>query len=73
MAHEEEVEDLGDLESATPLAVGARAVVGSPALPTDAGEAPAEASAPTGEDALAVVASAAEDPAASVGPSQVAE
>jgi hypothetical protein len=73
MAHEQEVEDLGDLENMTPLAVGARAgVVESPAPPTDAGEAPAEASVPTGEDTSAVIASAAKDPTASVGPSQVA-
>jgi hypothetical protein len=73
MAHDEEVEDLGDLESTTPLAVGARAgVEGTPAPPTDAGEGPAETSVPTDEDTSAAIAPAAEDPAASAGPSQVA-
>ena len=72
MAHEEEVEDLGDLESTTPLVVGARAGVESQAPPTDAGEAPAEASMPTCEDTLAVIVSAAEDPTTSAGPSHVA-
>jgi hypothetical protein len=69
MPHEEEVEDLEDLESTTPLVVGARAGVESPAPPTDAGEAPTEASVPTGEDTLAVIVSATEDPTTSAGPS----
>jgi hypothetical protein len=70
MAHEEEVEDLRDLKSTTPLLVGARAgVEESPAPPTDAGEAPAEASVPTGEDTSVVITPAAEDQAASAGPS----
>jgi hypothetical protein len=73
MAHDEEVEDLGDLESMVPLAVGARAVIGGPpAPPTDAGEGPVEASVPTVEDILEAVAPAAEDSAASASPSQVA-
>jgi hypothetical protein len=42
--------------------------------PTRAGEGPMSATAPTGEDASKVVGEpAAEDPAASAGPSQVAE
>jgi hypothetical protein len=73
MAHDEEVEDLGDLESTVPLAVGARArVEESPVSPTDASEGPVEASVPTGEDTLVAIAPAAEDPATSVDPSQVA-
>jgi hypothetical protein len=73
MAHDEEVEDFGDLESTTPLAVGARAgVEGTPTPPTDAGEGPVEASVPTDEDTSAPIAPATEDPAASAGPSQVA-
>jgi hypothetical protein len=72
MAHEEEVEDLGDLESTTPVVVGMRAgVEESTVPPTDGGEAPAEASVPTSEDNSAVIAPAAEDPATSAGPSQV--
>jgi hypothetical protein len=70
MAHEEEVEDLRDLKSTTPLLVGARAgVEESPAPPTNAGEAPAEASVPTSEDTSVVITPAAEDQAASAGPS----
>jgi hypothetical protein len=43
-------------------------------VPTATGEDPASAPAPTGEDALRVVAEpAAEDPIAAAGPSQVAE
>jgi hypothetical protein len=78
MAHDEEVEDLGDLDSILPEASGAE-----PAPPSDAGEGPsatgagedpAPATALTSEDASKVVGEpAAEDPAASVGPSQVAE
>jgi hypothetical protein len=70
MAHEEEVKDLRDLKSTTPLLVGARAgVEESPAPPTNAGEAPAEASVPTSEDTSVVITPAAEDQAASAGPS----
>ena len=73
MAHDEEIQDLGDLESTTPLAVGARAgVEESSAPPTDVGEGPAEASVPPDGDTSAVIAPAAEDPVASSGPSQVA-
>jgi hypothetical protein len=51
MAHDEEVEDLEDLESTVPLAVGARAgVEDSSAPPIDAGKGPVEASVPTSED-----------------------
>jgi hypothetical protein len=73
MAHDEEVEDLGDLESTVPLVVDARAgIEEQPAPPTDASEGPVEASMPTGEDTTVAVAPAVEDPAMSVGPSQVA-
>jgi hypothetical protein len=82
MAHDEEVEDLGDLDSTLPEASGVE-----PASPSDAGEGPSVTPAPTGagediapataltgEDASKVVGEpAAEDPAVSVGPSQVAE
>ena len=82
MAHDEEVEDLGGLDGASPEAAEVDPVPPSDAsegpsatpAPTAAGEDPAPAPAPTGEDALKVVGEpAAEDPAASVGPSQVAE
>jgi hypothetical protein len=78
MAHDEEVEDLGDLDSTLPEASGVELVPPPDAgkgpsatpAPTGAGEDPA----PTGEDASkAVVEPAAEDPAAAAGPSQVAE
>jgi hypothetical protein len=86
MAHDEEVEDLEDLESMLPLAVDARArIEEQSASPTDAGEGPVVASAltcagrdpvaaaaSTGEDTSVAVAPAAEDPAASASPSQVA-
>jgi hypothetical protein len=81
MAHAEEVEDLGDLDSALPVTSGVEV-----APPSDASEGPStvptltvligasEDPAPTGEDALKAVAkSAAEDPTALVGPSQMAE
>ena len=82
MAHDEEVEDLGDLGSTLPEASGVEL-----APPSDAGEGPlatpaptrasegfVPATTPTGEDASKVVGEpAAEDPAASAGPSQVAE
>jgi hypothetical protein len=86
MANDGEIEDLGGLESTAPLAEDARAeteeqptpqtdvgedpVVAS--VPTGAGEDPVAADAPTGGDALAAAPSI-EDPAAPVGPSQVAE
>jgi hypothetical protein len=73
MAHDEEVEDLQDLESTMPLAVDVREEVEEqPAPPTDAGEGPVEASVRTGEDTPMAVAPAAEDSATSVVPSQVA-
>jgi hypothetical protein len=82
MAHDEEVEDLGDLDSTLPEASGVE-----PAPPSDAGEGPlatpaptgageglVPATAPMGEGASKVVGEpAAEDSAASVRPSQVAE
>jgi hypothetical protein len=82
MAHDEEVEDLGDLDSTLPeaseveLAPPYDAGEGPSAtpVPTGAGEDLAPATALTDEDASKVVGEpAAEDPAASVGPSQVAE
>jgi hypothetical protein len=87
MAHDEDVEDLGDLdnmlpEGTLPEASGLELVPppdagegpsATPAL-TRAGEDPAPAPAPAGEDApKAVVEPAAEDPAVVDGPSQVAE
>jgi hypothetical protein len=82
MARDEEVKDLGDLDGTLLEASGVEL-----APPSDAGEGPlvtpattgagedlVPATAPTGEDASTVVGEpAAEDPAASVGPSQVAE
>jgi hypothetical protein len=85
MAHAEEVEDLGDLDSALPVTsrvevpppsdVGeGTSTVPASTAPTGASGDPAPSPAPTGEDVLkAVVELAAEDPAAMAGPSQVAE
>jgi hypothetical protein len=87
MAHDEEVEDLGDLDGTLPdsmlpeasgveLAPPSDAGKGPSATPTPtgAGEDPVPASAPTGEDASKAMGEpAAEDPAAAAGPSQVAE
>jgi hypothetical protein len=85
MANDEEVEDFGGLESTAPLAEGTRVGIGQqPALPTGASEDPVAAAVPPGEDTSVVAAlalpgedssmaaaPAAEDLAASVGPSQV--
>jgi hypothetical protein len=87
MAHGEEVEDLGDLDSTLPEASGAKEGTGgelappsdvgegplvTPAL-TCAGEDPVPDAAPTGGDTSVVAGEpAAEDPTASAGPSQVA-
>jgi hypothetical protein len=82
MEHAEDVEDLGGLVGAPPEAAEV-----NPVLPSDAGEGPsavpvpamadedpAAAPASTVEGALKVAAeSAVEDPAATVGPSQVAK
>jgi hypothetical protein len=82
MAHDKEVEDLGDLDSTLPeaswveLAPPTDASEGPSATPapTGAGEDPAPPTALAGEDASKVVGEpAAEDPAAAAGPSQVAE
>jgi hypothetical protein len=82
MAHDEVVEDLGDLDSTLPEASGVElappsdAGQGPLAIPTltRAGEDPTPATVSTGEDALKVVGKlAVEDPAASALPSQVAE
>jgi hypothetical protein len=87
MAHDEEVEDLGGLDSTLPEASGAKEGTGVElAPPSDVGEGPLVTSAPTcaGEDPVLAAAptggdtsmvageQAAEDPAASAGPSQVA-
>jgi hypothetical protein len=78
MAHDEEVEDLGDLDSTLPEASGVELAPPSDAgegplvtpMPTGAGEDPMPATAPTGEDTSMVVGEpAAEDPAASAWPS----
>jgi hypothetical protein len=82
MAHDEEVEDLGDLDSTLPKASGVELAPPSDAgegpsvtpAPTGASEDPKLATALTGEDAPKVVGEpAAEAPAASAGPSHVAE
>jgi hypothetical protein len=86
MAHDEEVEDLGDLDSTLPDSVLPEASEVELAPPSDAGEGPsvtptptgagedpAPAPALTGEDASKVVGEpATEHPAAAAGPSQVA-
>jgi hypothetical protein len=81
MAHAEEVEDLGDLDSALPVTSGVEV-----APPSDASEGPSTVPAPTvptgasedpmpmGDFALKAAAEpAVEDPTALAGPSQVAE
>jgi hypothetical protein len=82
MEHAEDVEDLGGLVGAPPEAAEVNQVLPSDAgegpsampVPAMAGEDPAAAPAPTVEGALKVVAEpAVEDPAAAVGPSQVAK
>jgi hypothetical protein len=82
IAHDEEVEDLGDLDSTLPEASGVELAPPSDAgkgpsatpAPTGAGEDPAPAPALTGEDASKAVGEpAAEDPATAARPSQVAE
>jgi hypothetical protein len=82
MAHDEEVEDLGDLDSTLPEASRVELAPPSDAsegplaapAPTRAGKDPMPTTVPTGEDASKVVGEpAAEDPAASAGPSQVGE
>jgi hypothetical protein len=82
MAHDEEVEDLGGLDSTLPEASGVELAppsdVGEGPLvtptPTGAGEDPVPATAPAGGDTSMVAGEpAAEDPVASTDPSQVAE
>jgi hypothetical protein len=82
MAHAEDVEDLVGLDGALPEAAAVDPVPpldadeGTSAIPASAvaSEDPAPALAPTGEAAPKVVAEpAVEDPAATVGPSQVAK
>jgi hypothetical protein len=82
MAHDKEVEDLGDLDSMLPeaswveLAPPSNAGKGPSATPapTGAGEDPAPAPALTGEDASKAMGEpAAEDPVVAAGPSRVAE
>jgi hypothetical protein len=73
MANDEEVEDLGGLESTMPLVEGARAgTEEQPAPPTGASKDNPMATAALLEDTLVAAAPAAEDPAALAGPSQVA-
>jgi hypothetical protein len=78
MAHDEEVEDLGDLDSTLAEASGLELAPPSDAgegplatpVPTGAGEDPVSATAPTVEDASKLVREPdAKDPAASPGPS----
>jgi hypothetical protein len=87
MAHDEEVEDLGDLDSTLPDSTRPEASGVELAPPSDAGEGPLATPAPTGaskdpapapaltgEDASKAVGEpATEDPALAAGPSQVAE
>jgi hypothetical protein len=85
MAHVEEVEDLGNLDSTLPGTSGVEVAPPSnasegpstapaPIAPTGASEDPAPAPGQTGGDpSKAMGEPAAEDPAAAVGPSQVAE
>jgi hypothetical protein len=90
MAHDEEVEDLGDLDSMLPDSTLPEASGVELAPPSDAGKGPSATPAPNaptgagkdsapapalmGEDASKAMGEpAAEDPAAAVGPSQVAE
>jgi hypothetical protein len=87
MAHDDEVEDLGDLDSTLPNSTLPQASGVELAPPSDAGEGPSATLAPTGagkdptpapgltgEDASKAVGEpSAEDPAAAAGPSQVAE
>ena len=73
MANDEEVEDLGGLESTMPLAEGARALTEEqPVPPTGASEDDPVAATALPKDTLVVAAPAAEDRAASAGPLQVA-
>jgi hypothetical protein len=73
MANDEEVEDFAGLESMTPLAEGARAgTEEQPAPPTGDSEEDPVATTTLPKDTSVASAPAAEDPAASVGPSQVA-
>jgi hypothetical protein len=76
MAHDEEVEDLGDLDCTLPEASGVELAPLSDAgegpsatpAPTRAAEGPAPAPAPAGEDApKAVVEPTSEDPTAAAG------
>ena len=85
MAHDEEVEDLGDLDSTLPEASGVElappsdagkgpSVTSARTALTGAGKDPVPAPALTSEDASKAMGEpAAEDPAAAAGPSQVAE
>jgi hypothetical protein len=87
MAHDEEVEDLGNLEGTLPEPSSVKEGTGGQLVPpfdvgegpvmtpapTCAGEDPVPAAAPTDEDTSMVAGEpTAEDPATSVGPSQVA-
>ena len=73
MTNDEEVEDLGGLESMMPLAEGARAgAEEQPAPPTGASEDDPVAAAALPKDTSVAAAPAAEDPATSADPSQVA-
>jgi hypothetical protein len=86
MAHDEEVEDLGDLDSTLPEASGAKEGTGGElAPPSDVGEGPLVTPAPTyacedlvpaaaligGDTSVVAGEPAVEDPAASVVPSRV--
>jgi hypothetical protein len=74
MANDEEIKDLGDLKSATPLAEGARAGAEDQLAPlTGVGEDDPAAAVALPEDTTGAAALAFEDPASSASPTQVAE
>jgi hypothetical protein len=74
MANDEEVEDLGDLKSMSPLVEGVRAgAEDQPVPPTGVGEDDPLAAAVLHEDTTGAAVPAFEDPAASASPTQVAE
>ena len=74
MANDEEVKDLGGLESANPLAEDTRTgAEDQPAPPSGVGEDDPLAAAVLHEDTTGAAVPAFEDPAASASPTQVAE
>jgi hypothetical protein len=73
MANDEKVDDLGGMESTVPLAEGSRVGIGEQSVPpTGASKDDPVAAVALPEDISVAAASAAEDPVAPTGPSQVA-